>query len=91
MIASFRIAGNVGFLIYIVDAWGYLGSMSVVLTKEILKLKLNWVSFYSVAVIVFAVIGVAFTITSFIYFNRKYKRGSVSWQENQPSLSVQAS
>jgi MFS family permease len=91
MIASFRIAGNVGFLIYIVDAWGYLGSMSVVLTKEILKLKLNWVSFYSVAVIVFAVIGVAFTITSFIYFNRKYKRGLVSWQENQPSLSVQAS
>ncbi|MET3882925.1 MFS family permease [Chitinophagaceae bacterium OAS944] len=29
LIAAFKITGNVGFLIYIADAWGYLGSMSV--------------------------------------------------------------
>jgi MFS family permease len=91
MIASFRIAGNVGFLIYIADAWGYFGSMTVMLSKEILKLQLNWVSFYSSAVIVFALIGTACTILSLVYFNRKYKRGSASWQTDQPSLSAQVS
>ncbi len=88
MIASFRIAGNVGFLIYIADAYGYLGSMSVVLTKEILRVKLNWVSFYSTAVIIFSIVGVAGTVLSLIYFKRKYKIINTSWQNDQPSLSV---
>jgi len=90
MIASFRIAGNVGFLIYIADAYGYLGSMSVVLTKEILRVQMNWVSFYSTAVIVFSVVGVAGTILSLIYFNKKYKITIASWQSKPPSLSAPA-
>lgn len=88
MIASFRVAGNVGFLIYIADAYGYLGSMSVTLTKELIRLDVNWVSFYSVAVIAFAIIGVAGTLLSLIYFGRKYKTTSSTWQSNQPSLSA---
>ena len=88
MIASFRIVGNVGFLIYIADAYGYLGSMSVVLTKEILRVQLNWVSFYSSAVIISSIVGVAGTILSLIYFNRKFKVTSPSRQNNPPSLSV---
>ena len=47
LIATFRIGGNVGFLIYIADAFGYLGSISVMLTKELLKVSLNWSEFYS--------------------------------------------
>lgn len=72
LIATFRIAGNVGFLIYIADAFGYLGSISVMLTKEVLKVKLNWSEFYSQGVILFAIIGCLGTIISFFYFNRKY-------------------
>lgn len=88
MIASFRVVGNVGFLIYIADAYGYLGSMSVTLTKELIQLDVNWVSFYSVAVIAFAVIGVTGTVLSLIYFGRKYKTTSTTWQNNPPSLSA---
>lgn len=73
MIATFRIGGNVGFLIYIADAFGYLGSISVMLTKEVLKVKLNWSEFYSQGVVLFAVIGCVGTIISFLYFNRKYR------------------
>ena len=73
LLASFAIAGNVGFLIYVADAWGYLGSITVMLSKELLKLQLNWVSFYSQLVIVFAVAGVIASIFSLFYFNRKYK------------------
>ena len=73
LIATFRIGGNVGFLIYIADAFGYLGSISVMLTKEFLKIQLNWSQFYSQGAIVFSMIGCVGTIISFIYFNRKYR------------------
>lgn len=72
-IASFKIAGNVGFLIYIADAWGYLGSVAIMVTKEILKINLNWSAFYSNGVIVFSVIGMTGTILSFLYFNKKQR------------------
>jgi len=73
LLASFSIAGNVGFLIYVADAWGYLGSITVMLSKELFKLQLNWVSFYSQLVMIFAVIGIVVSIFSLFYFNRKYR------------------
>ncbi|WP_243751595.1 DUF5690 family protein [Niastella caeni] len=71
LIAAFKIAGNVGFLIYIADAWGYLGSMSVMLVKEMAGLQLTWTQFYPTSVVIFSGIGVLTTIFSLIYFNRK--------------------
>ena len=73
LIATFKVAGNVGFLIYIADAWGYLGSMLVMLLKEVFGLQLTWTQFYPGAVVIFSVIGVLATIFSLLYFNRKYK------------------
>ena len=37
-IATFKLIGNVGFLIYIADSFGYLGSVSIILTKAIMKM-----------------------------------------------------
>lgn len=76
MIASFRIAGNVGFLIYIADAYGYLGSVIVMLVKSFLEIKLQWTSFYSNGVIIFSIIGVAGTLISLFYFNKKFRSES---------------
>lgn len=73
LLATFSIAGNVGFLIYVADAWGYLGSITVMLSKEIFKLQLNWVSFYTQVVIIFAVVGILVSVFSFFYFNQKYR------------------
>ena len=73
-LASFRFAGTVGFLIYIADSFGYLGSVAVLLSKTILKLELQWLEFYTGLVLVAAIIGVAGTITSLLYFRRKYQR-----------------
>lgn len=72
MIASFRIAGNVGFLIYLVDAYGYLGSFAIVLSRHIFQINLTWSQFYPNAVVIFSVVGIMATIFSLIYFNRKY-------------------
>lgn len=73
LIASFKIVGNVGFLIYLVDAYGYLGSTLVMLSKEILKINLTWSQFYPACVVIFSVIGIAGTIFSLVYFNRKFE------------------
>jgi MFS family permease len=73
-LASFRFAGTVGFLIYIADSFGYLGSVAVLLSKTILKLNLQWLEFYTSLVLVAAIIGVAGTLLSLIYFRRKYQR-----------------
>jgi len=72
LIAAFRIAGNVGFLIYLVDAFGYLGSVSVMLTKEFMRLNIKWSEFYSYGVIAGSVLGVAAIFFSYFYFNKKY-------------------
>jgi MFS family permease len=72
LIASFRIKGNVGFLIYFADAFGYLGSVVVMLGKEFLPLHLNWSQFYSHGVAAVALIGIAGTCYSFVYFYKKY-------------------
>ncbi|RYG03119.1 MAG: hypothetical protein EOO07_32225, partial [Chitinophagaceae bacterium] len=65
---------NVGFLIYIADAFGYVGSIGVLLSKEIFKVKLNWVTFFSSSVMILSVIGVVLTVYSLYYFSRKYRK-----------------
>ena len=82
MIASFKVAGNVGFLMYLVDAWGYFGSMSVMLAKEIFRVKMNWVSFYSTGVIGFSIIGVVALVFSLRYFDQK-NRKKIAWEQSQ--------
>ena len=72
LIAAFRITGNVGFLMYLADAFGYLGSVAVMLTKEFLSLDIQWSKFYSYGVVFGSVLGVAATFFSYFYFNKKY-------------------
>ncbi len=73
LLASFKYAGNVGFLIYIVDSFAYVGSIGVLFSKEIFKVQLNWVSFYSNAVIYLSILGVLFTMYTLWYFSKKYQ------------------
>lgn len=71
LIATFRFTGNVGFLIYVADSFGYLGSVSVLLSKEIFKVQLNWVHFFSNSVMVLSVVGVFISIYAARYFSKK--------------------
>lgn len=71
MIAAFRFTGNVGFLIYLADSFGYLGSVSVLLSKEIFKVQLNWVAFFSNSVMILSVAGVLITVYAGYYFWKK--------------------
>jgi hypothetical protein len=73
LIASFKVKGNVGFLIYIADSFGYLFSVIVILSKEFLQLYFSWSQFYSWEVLIVSTLGIGGTILSFLYFNKKYK------------------
>lgn len=73
MIAAFRFTGNAGFLIYVADSFGYLGSVSVLLSKEIFKVQLNWVHFFSNSVMFLSIAGVIITAYSMYYFYHKQK------------------
>ncbi len=66
MLAAFKYAANVGFLIYLADAFGYLASVSVLLTKTILKLQINWLEFYTTLVMITSVAGMVLILFSMI-------------------------
>lgn len=71
MIATFKIKGNVGFLIYIADAFGYLGSILVLLYKNFGKGNISWLSFFTYALYILAFIGIFVTVFSFYFFRAK--------------------
>ncbi len=74
LISTFKYTGNVGFLIYLADSFGYVGSVGVLFSKEIFRVQLNWVTFFSNSVIGLSVIGILLTVFSMVYFGRKYEK-----------------
>ena len=71
LIAAFRFAGTVGFLIYVADSFGYLGSVAVLISKSVFKLQMHWLHFYQNLVLAMAVVGLVGTLFSFFYFRKK--------------------
>jgi MFS family permease len=72
-IAAFRFAGNVGFLIYLADSFGYLGSVGVLLVKTLFNVQADWLHFYTQLVLVTGAVGVVGTLISIIYFLKKHR------------------
>lgn len=73
MIATFNISGNVGFLMYLADSFGYLGSVIVILTKTLFRFNIHWSVLYSHGVVGLSIIGVLGSILALNYFNKKYR------------------
>ncbi len=72
MIATYRINGNVGFIMYVADSFGYLGSILVLFFKQFFAVKLTWTNFFTNAIFMICVFGIAGTVLSAIYFHRKF-------------------
>lgn len=71
LIAAFKYPSNAGFLIYLADAFGYLGSVAVLFYKDFFVSDMDWLTFFTCACYALAVIGVVFTIFAIIYFERR--------------------
>lgn len=74
-IACFRIKGNVGFFIALIDFIGYLGTVTLLSTKEFLNIELEWFALFNhIAGIVGATCSILFIVAS-ILIHRKYMQG----------------
>lgn len=68
MIASFHYKSNVGFIIYVSDSIGYLGSVAILLFKEFGNTNISWLSFFKIGIMIVGVVGGICAILSLIYF-----------------------
>lgn len=73
MIASFKMTSNFGFLMYIADSFGYLGSVLILFVHEFMSVQLPWVTFFSNMIFIVCAIGIGGTIISALYFRKKYE------------------
>lgn len=71
MIALFKQKANAGFLIYVADATGYLGSVLVLLYKNFGAADLSWLDFFIQASYALALVGCSLMLLSFFYFRQK--------------------
>ena len=73
MIATFKVKGNVGFFMYLVDSFGYLASVFIIVLKGSMGLSISWTMFYKNGVIFLSIFGSIISVLTIIYFNKKYK------------------
>jgi len=78
MIAVFKIKGNSGFLIYIADSFGYLGSMLILLYKNFGQSSLSWLEFFTNGTYLISILGTIITIISLLYFIKKKKQNNIA-------------
>jgi MFS family permease len=73
MIAAFKVKSNAGFLIYVADSVGYLGSVLILIFKNFFSSELSWLNFFIYFVVAVAVAGFVISILSYYYFIKKMK------------------
>jgi hypothetical protein len=78
LIAAFRYTSTVGFIMYLADSFGYLGSVGVLFFKEFGYAKLSWLNFFISGGYIVSTIGTLLIIGSMIYFHYKHK----SWKQS---------
>lgn len=67
-IAYFKIKGNIGFLMYISDAAGYLGSTFILLFKNFNSFQISWIDFFKISALSTAVLIISLSILIFFHF-----------------------
>jgi hypothetical protein len=73
MLSTYQMRANVGFVMYIADAFGYLGTVLVLLIKEFITIKYNWVSFFSGLFYTASIIGTLLIAVSLIIHHQLFK------------------
>ena len=67
---SGRVA-NAGFLIYVADSSGYMGSVALLLWRNFGQASMNWLQFFILGAYVTGIVGAAATLVAAYYFCRR--------------------
>lgn len=91
MIAAFQYSGTVGFIMYVADSFGYLGSVGVLFFKEFGFATLSWLNFFISSGYFISVSGAVLMTGSMIYFHQKHRvrKKSIEILDDPPSLKLQ--
>ncbi len=73
LIAAFKYVSTVGFLIYLADSFGYVGSVMVMLYKEFGQKQSSWLEFFINGGYIMSVVGSLLIILSLVYFVSKHR------------------
>ena len=71
MIAFSGQVGTAGFLIYVADASGYLGSVALLLWRNFAMVSLDWLGFFIASVYATSIVGAVCTTLAGVYFLRR--------------------
>jgi len=74
MIATFHYKSNIGFIIYVSDSIGYMGSCALLMVKEFGRPNISWGQFFKEGVVFVAVIGGIAATLSLLYFLRSAQK-----------------
>ncbi len=75
IIPVFKLSGaNIGFLMYIADAFGYLGSVGTLLYKNLVTPEVNWFEFIKGSSYLVSSIGLVTTLIIMIYQREKIRK-----------------
>lgn len=70
-IACFKIKGNVGFFIAIIDFIGYVGTVSLLSIKEMLRIDLEWFALFNKMAMTVGILGtVLFSVAGILIYRR---------------------
>lgn len=70
-IALFRYKSNIGFLMYLADAFGYLGSVGILFYKNFGSKDVDWLSFILSVSYVVGITTIFFVLIAFLYFKKR--------------------
>lgn len=75
LIATFKSAGNVGFLMYLADSFGYLGSVIIIAIKQFGMLQdMSWHLFYTKGILILLSAAMGMMFITLYYFKRKTRK-----------------
>ena len=75
LIAAVGAVGTAGFLIYVTDAFGYLGSVSLMLYKDLGQAELSWLDFFVNFSYITSITCTVLYLISTVYFARQTRPG----------------
>jgi MFS family permease len=82
LIAAFQYVSNVGFVIYLADAFGYLGSVGVMFFKEFGYANMSWLNFFIWGSYILSLAGSVLMIGALIYFQKKSRKNILKTENN---------
>ncbi|GAB3516042.1 DUF5690 family protein [Emticicia fontis] len=86
LIALFKANGNVGFLVYICDSIGYLGSVSLLIYREFFLKKISFVNVMITFGYILSAVCIVLMVTQLAYFTNKHLKGRGWWKVAPKSL-----